>query len=69
MEVVNAINVLTRFRDDEIVTALRDGDPVPSNPLLQNRRDALRRRALGLAARLERLATQAGPTMEAPAQQ
>jgi len=69
MDVLETINILCHFTDSQIVDTLRDGDPVPSNPCLQMRRDALRRRVLGLAARLERLATQAGPATENPVQQ
>ncbi len=52
MDVLYTINDLAHFTDTEILETLRDGPRVPSNPCLQVRRDALRRRVLGLAARL-----------------
>lgn len=52
IDLLNAINTLARFTQKQIVQGLHDGDPVPSNPMLQHKRDALRKRVQELASRL-----------------
>ena len=70
LEALYAISDLARFTDAEILETLRDGDPSPvkSVPPSSARRPS-KDEYSELSARLERLATQAGPTTEDPAQQ
>ncbi|MCW5982441.1 MAG: hypothetical protein KIT09_30420 [Bryobacteraceae bacterium] len=56
IDLINAINALAAISDQRMTDALRDGDPVPSNPALQHTRDAVRKRVRDLADRLNRAA-------------